>query len=119
MKLRVCTLFSGYDSQCMALDRLKEMHPEFDYELVALAEIDKYAIQAHNAVYPQWSDRNYGDVSKIDWNQVPDFDLLTQVRAKTLVMQASRQVERKVAAHAVRYYGKCAERYSQRNPSTC
>ena len=77
MKLRVCTLFSGYDSQCMALDRLKEMHPEFDYELVAWAEIDKYAIQAHNAVYPQWSDRNYGDVSKIDWNQVPDFDLLT------------------------------------------
>ena len=77
MKLRVCTLFSGYDSQCMALDRLKEIHPEFDYELVAWAEIDKYAIQAHNAVYPQWSDRNYGDVSKIDWNQVPDFDLLT------------------------------------------
>ena len=77
MKLRVCTLFSGYDSQCMALDRLKEMHPEFDYELVAWAEIDKYAIMAHNAVYPQWSDRNYGDVSKIDWSQVPDFDLLT------------------------------------------
>ena len=46
-------MFSGYDSQCMALDRLKEMHPEFDYELVAWAEIDKYAIQAHNAVYPQ------------------------------------------------------------------
>lgn len=77
MKLRVCTLFSGYDSQCMALDRLKEKYPEFDYELVAWAEIDKYAIQAHNAVYPQWSDRNYGDVSKIDWSQVPDFDLLT------------------------------------------
>lgn len=77
MNLRVCTLFSGYDSQCMALDRLKEMHPEFDYELVAWAEIDKYAIMAHNAVYPQWSDRNYGDVSKIEWNQVPDFDLLT------------------------------------------
>ena len=76
-KIRVCTLFSGYDSQCMALDRLKEQHPEFDYELVAWAEIDKFAIQAHNAVYPQWADRNYGDVSKIDWCKVPDFDLLT------------------------------------------
>lgn len=76
-KIRVCTLFSGYDSQCMALDRLKQQYPEFDYELVAWAEIDKFAIQAHNAVYPQWEDRNYGDVSKIDWNQVPDFDLLT------------------------------------------
>jgi DNA (cytosine-5)-methyltransferase 1 len=61
----------------MALDRLKELHPEFDYELVGWAEIDKYAIQAHNAVYPQWSERNYGDVSKIDWSKVPDFDLLT------------------------------------------
>lgn len=76
-KIRVCTLFSGYDSQCMALDRLKYKHPEFDYELVAWAEIDKFAIQAHNAVYPQWADRNYGDVSKIDWSKVPDFDLLT------------------------------------------
>ena len=77
MTLRVCTMFSGYDSQCMALDRLKEKYPQFDYELVAWAEIDKFAIAAHNAVYPQWSDRNYGDVSKIDWDHVPDFDLLT------------------------------------------
>ena len=75
--LKVFTAFSGYDSQCMALDRLKADFPEFDYELVGWAEIDKYAIQAHNAVYPQWADRNYGDISKIDWLQVPDFDLFT------------------------------------------
>lgn len=71
-KLRVFTAFSGYDSQCMALDKLG-----IDYELVGWSEIDKYAIQAHNAVYPQWADRNYGDISKIDWNQVPDFGLFT------------------------------------------
>ena len=41
-KLKVCTLFSGYDSQCIALDQLG-----IDYELVAWAEIDKYAIKAH------------------------------------------------------------------------
>jgi len=40
-KLRVCTLFSGYDSQCMALDRIG-----IDYDLVAWAEIDRYAIEA-------------------------------------------------------------------------
>lgn len=74
-KLRVFTAFSGYDSQCMALDRLKAEEPEFDYELVGWAEIDKYAIQAHNANYPQWADRNYGDISKVDWSEVPDFDL--------------------------------------------
>ena len=77
MTLRVFTAFSGYDSQCLALDRLKEQYPQFDYELVGWSEIDKYAIQAHNALYPQWADRNYGDISKIDWSQVPDFDLFT------------------------------------------
>ena len=46
MKLKVFTAFSGYDSQCMALDRLG-----IDYELVGWSEIDKYAIMAHNAVY--------------------------------------------------------------------
>ena len=60
--LRVFTAFSGYDSQCMALDRIG-----IPYELVGWSEIDKYAIQAHNAVYPQYADRNAGDISKIDW----------------------------------------------------
>ena len=77
MKLKVFTAFSGYDSQCMALDRLKNDFPEFDYELVGWAEIDTYAIKAHNAVYPQWADCNYGDISKINWDEVPDFDLFT------------------------------------------
>lgn len=71
-KLKVFTAFSGYDSQCMALDRLG-----LDYELVGWSEIDKYAIMAHNAVYPQWKDRNFGDICKIDWNDVSDFDLFT------------------------------------------
>ena len=70
--LRVVTLCSGYDSQCLALNRLG-----IPYELVAWSEIDKYAIQAHDALFPQWADRNLGDMTKIDWAQVPDFDLLT------------------------------------------
>lgn len=70
--LRVFTAFSGYDSQCMALDRIG-----IPYELVGWSEIDKYAIQAHNAIYPQYADRNAGDISKIDWGGQPDFDLFT------------------------------------------
>lgn len=75
--IKVFTAFSGYDSQCMALDRLAEEMPDFNYELVGWSEIDKFAIQMHNAVYPQWKDRNYGDISKIDWANTPDFDLFT------------------------------------------
>lgn len=86
MKLRVFTAFSGYDSQCMALDRLG-----IDYELVGWSEIDKFAIQAHNAVYPQWADRNFGDISKIDWNEVPDFDLFTYSFPCTDISNAGQQ----------------------------
>ena len=70
--IKVFTAFSGYDSQCLALNRLG-----IDYELVGWSEIDKYAIKAHDALFPQWAERNYGDISKVDWAQVPDFDLFT------------------------------------------
>ena len=76
MKIRVVTLCSGYDSQCLALERLKENFPNFDYELVAWAEIDKYAIQAHNALFPQYADRNVGDITTCDWGGYKDVDLL-------------------------------------------
>lgn len=75
----------------MALDRLVERYPDFSYELVGWSEIDKYAIQAHNAVYPQWADRNYGDISKIDWAEVPDFDLFTYSFPCTDISNAGRQ----------------------------
>lgn len=77
MKIKVGTLCSGYDSQCMALDRLAQDFPEFSYELIFWSEIDKYAIKAHNAVFPQYADRNLGDMTKIDWGRVPKIDLLT------------------------------------------
>lgn len=83
--LRVMTLCSGYDSQCLALNRFKQVYPEFDYELVAWSEFDpesksplerQPAVVAHNALFPQWADRNWGDMTKIDWEKVPDMDLL-------------------------------------------
>lgn len=92
-KLKVFTAFSGYDSQCMALDELKE-DTDFDYDLVGWSEIDKNAIIAHNALFPQWKDRNYGDISKINWEEVPDFDLFTYSSpcfvAGTLVLTEKR-----------------------------
>ena len=68
--IKVFTAFSGYDSQCLALNRIG-----IEYELVGWSEIDKHAIKAHNALFPQWSERNFGDITQIDWSEVPDFDL--------------------------------------------
>lgn len=75
--LRVFEAFAGYGSQCLALERLKRDLPDFDYRLVGWSEIDKYAITAHNALHPEATDLNLGDISKIDWEKVPDFDLFT------------------------------------------
>lgn len=94
-KIKVVTLCSGYDSQCLALDELKQLHPDFDYELVGWSEIDKFAIQSHNNLYPQWADRNLGDMTKIDWQQIKDkvgdIDLLTYSTPCTDVSQAGLQ----------------------------
>jgi hypothetical protein len=69
MKIKVFEAFAGYGSQSLALERLKKAYPDFDYEMVGISEIDKYAIQAYNTLHPGVT--NYGDISKIDWNQVP------------------------------------------------
>lgn len=69
--LKVVTLCSGYDSQLMALRNLG-----IPYECVGWSEIDKYAIMAHNAVFPELADRNLGDMTTIDWTRVPAHDLL-------------------------------------------
>jgi len=89
--LRVVTLCSGYDSQCLALERLKKHNPDFDYTLIAWSEIDKYAIQAHDSLFPQWADRNIGDMTKIDWSNVDDFDLLFYSTPCQSISQAGLQ----------------------------
>lgn len=77
-KIRVFTAFSGYDSQCLALNELQEEYPdEFQYEIIGWSEIDANAIKAHNILFPEAADKNYGDISEIDWTTVPDFDLFT------------------------------------------
>lgn len=84
--IKVFTAFSGYDSQCLALKYLG-----LDFDLVGWSEIDKYAIQAHNLLFPQYKDRNFGDISKIEWMNVPDFDLFTYSFPCTDISIAGKQ----------------------------
>ena len=53
ISIDVFTAFSGYDSQCMALERLQETFPQFKYKLIGWSEIDEPAIASHNAVFPE------------------------------------------------------------------
>ena len=83
-KVRLISLCSGYDSQAMAFDVLRRWAgerglPAMDCELVAWAEFDpeskapldrQPAVVAHNACFPDAADRNLGDMTKIDWQEV-------------------------------------------------
>lgn len=73
--LRLFEAFAGYGSQSMDLARLKEIDPEFDYVTVGISEIEENAIKAYNLVHGET--KNYGDISKINWDEVPDFDFFT------------------------------------------
>lgn len=88
-KIRVFEAFAGYGTQAIALERLKKDFPNFDYEVVGISEIDKYALQAYQALHGHCP--NYGDISKIDWSEVPDFDLFTYSFPCTDISNAGQQ----------------------------
>ena len=75
--LRCFYAFAGYNSQKMALQRLADVYPDFHHVCVGWSEIDENAIKANNAVFPEDIDKNFGDITKIDWAKTPDFDLFT------------------------------------------
>ena len=85
--LKVFTTFSGYDSQCLALRKAG-----IPFDLVGWSEIEKRAITAHNALFPEFKDRNYGDICKIDWGNIPDFDLFTYSSPCTSVSLAGKML---------------------------
>ena len=91
MRVRTFELCAGYDSQLMALERLKKKYSDFDYECIGWSEIEPSAIALHNACFPNLSGKNFGDMTKIDWSKVEDFDLLTYSTPCQSVSQAGKQ----------------------------
>ena len=68
--IRVFEAFAGYGSQSIALRNLG-----IEHEVVAISEIDKYAIKAYEEIHGPTL--NLGDISKIDVNDIPQHDLFT------------------------------------------
>ena len=98
----------------MALD-----HIGINYDLVGWSEIDKFAIEAHNKFFPQFKDRNLGDISKIDWNNVPDFDLFTysspcQDFSRAGLMRGGKRIVEQ-GHHS---FGNAEKQYGQRDLNT-
>ena len=88
--LRVFESFAGYGSQSMALNRVKQENPEFDFVVVGISEIEKNALMAYKAIHGHCP--NYGDISRINWEDVPDFDLFTYSFPCTDISNAGKQM---------------------------
>jgi DNA (cytosine-5)-methyltransferase 1 len=70
MTLRVFEAFAGYGGASFALKKSKILH-----EVVGYSENDKYASQIFESNHPGIN--NFGDITKIDPKELPDFDLFT------------------------------------------
>lgn len=68
--LKTFEAFTGYGGAHYGLKRTK-----LKFEIVGISEIDKFAIELYNTNFP--GIKNFGDISKINTKDLPDFDLFT------------------------------------------
>lgn len=68
--IKIFEAFAGIGTQRMALKRLG-----VDFEVIAISEIDKFAIKSYKAIHGEVN--NLGDITKINTDDLPDFDLFT------------------------------------------
>jgi len=69
-KLRIFEMFAGYGGASFALKRAG-----IEFETMGYSEINKDAIEIYNLNHP--GIKNFGDCTKINPKELPDFDLLT------------------------------------------
>lgn len=77
-RIRVFEGFAGYGGASFGLKRLKENTPDIDYEVVGYSEFDKYASRLFDANHRDKNGKllkNWGDITLIDPNDLPDFDM--------------------------------------------
>lgn len=67
--IKIFEMFAGYGGASFALNKAG-----IEHEVVGYSEIDKYAIQCYDQNH---KGKNFGDCTKINPNELPDFDLLT------------------------------------------
>lgn len=64
---RIFSICSGVDGSCLALDKTK-------YPVVGFCEFDKYPSDVLRYHYPHI--KNWGDLTKLPFNDLPDFEIL-------------------------------------------
>lgn len=69
-RIKVFEMFAGFGGASFSLKELG-----VDFEVVGFSEIDKYAIQCYKQNHKK--SKNYGDCTKINAKELPEFDILT------------------------------------------
>lgn len=69
-KIKVFEAFAGYGGASFGLKRAKISH-----EVIGFSEIDKFARELYSKNFPKVKD--YGDITKINPEEIPNFDLFT------------------------------------------
>lgn len=80
MSLKVFEGFAGYGGASFAFHRLMEQHPEYDFEVIGYSEIDESAVELFDLNHKDKNGKsltNFGDITTLDPNTIPDFDLFT------------------------------------------
>lgn len=80
MSLRVFEGFAGYGGGSFAFRKLMHEHPDYDFEVIGYSEIDKSASELFDLNHHQANGepiRNFGDITTLDPDDIPDFDLFT------------------------------------------
>ena len=77
-KIRIFEGFAGYGGGSFGLKRLKENISNIDYEVIGYSEFDKFASELFDTNHKDINGnplKNWGDITKIDPNELPDFDM--------------------------------------------
>ena len=69
--LKLLSLFSGIGAPERALE-----NEGIPFELVAYCEVDKYAARAYSLIHSVDESMNLGDITKVNPQNLPDFDLV-------------------------------------------
>ena len=78
MELKIFEGFAGYGGGSFALKRIKKLYPNFEYNVIGYSENDKYASELFDLNHKDTNNnliKNYGDITKINPQDLPDFDM--------------------------------------------
>ncbi len=80
MALKVFEGFAGYGGGSFAFRKLMAQHPNYVFDVIGYSEIDKSASELFDLNHHQANGEpihNFGDITTLDPNIIPDFDLFT------------------------------------------